>query len=383
MNAACLDAPEPLAPTVRDVSSRHDAGAARCFVLFSGHNERAVTALARYFTQAALPFAMVSAGRGDAIHRTDFAPRVAFERLDRLLDAGLFLGLAESLGPHLVLVPTTEYINDFLLGAQEVLAHPRLSLGLPPVAVYRRLTSKLDSQALLAGVPGLHMPPRRAIDDAVAPCVLKPVLNTVPGEVLYPLLCETQAELDAARRRLDPALWFAQDWVRGQSHYFCATLARDGRHAGFWQENLMQQAGGKSIVLAREGHNPGVDTDALLQRLRAAGYHGPLMVEVIVDAEGRAHYIETNPRFWGPLQLALDACPALLDLYATEQGLPPARPTPRREGVGPHWYAWAHGARRPGTRRLPMAAAMNDLERRLQEHDVYARADTAALRGRH
>jgi hypothetical protein len=390
MTASVLDTPSLGArPTVPAPALPQpactSADTARCFVLFSGHNDRAVIALARYFTQAGLPFVVVSAGPGDAIHRTAYAPRVVFERRDRLLDAGLFLRLAESLGPTLVLVPTTEYINDFLLGEPAVLAHPRLVPGLPSATIYRRLTSKLDSQALLAGVPGLHLPGRRPLAEATAPCVLKPARNTLPGEVLYPLLCDSATELADAVARLDPALWFAQDYVRGQSHYYCACLARDGHHVGFWQENLMQQAAGKSIVLAREGENPGVDTVALMQRLHAAGFHGPLMVEVIVDAAGRAHYIETNPRFWGPLQLALDACPALLDLYATEQGLPPASATPRRETAGKKRYAWAYGASRPGTRRLPAAEALAaaELERSLQCHDVYARADTIALHGRH
>lgn len=357
-------------------------GTAATFLLLSGHNERAVIALARYFTRAGLPFVVASAGAADAIRRTAYAPQVVFERIDRQVTTRLFTDLAAGLGLRLLPVPTTEFVNAFALAHADEWAGAAVDFGLPEPGLYARLTSKQHSQALLQGIPGLVMPAMAELADARAPCVLKPRVNTHGGTVLYPLLCETAAELAAARAGLDPALWFAQAFVRGQSHYFCAYLSRDGRHAGFWQENLMQQAGGKSIVLARECGNPGLSENALVARLQGLGYHGPLMLEVIATADGELHYIETNPRFWGPLQLALDACPQLLDLYATDRGLPPARPTPRKPG-GPHYYAWAQGAACGPTRALPALADVADWPHRLIDCDVYGGADTAALHACH
>ncbi|HEX6722069.1 MAG TPA: hypothetical protein VF107_10900, partial [Burkholderiaceae bacterium] len=292
--------------------------AAPVFLLFSGHNDRAVVALCRYFTRAGLPFAVVAAGRDDPILRTDHEAQVRLVRTDPVVDLALLRAvgaLAASASGPLVYCPTTEYINDFVLRRRGELAGCGLQFGLPDGDIYARLTGKQSSQALMRQVAGVKVPRALPMDALRAPCVLKPIRNVDGGAVLYPLLCDSEAALQRALAGLDTRLYFAQEFVRGQSHYLCGYLARDGRHVTFWQENLMQQPRGKSIVLARTGGNPGVDTDALMSHLHRLGYHGPLMVEFIVGADG-PYYIEVNPRFWGPLQLALDACPALLDLYA-------------------------------------------------------------------
>jgi hypothetical protein len=195
------------------------------------------------------------------------------------------------------------------------------------------------------------------------------------------MLCDSAQALDRAWAGLDTAHYFAQEYLRGQSHYLCAYLARDGRHVAFWQENLMQQAHGKSIVLARTCDNPGVDVEAVMSRVHAQNYHGPLMMEFIRTPSG-LYYIETNPRFWGPLQLALDACPALLDLFARDHGAMPCQvlePTPG----APHYYAWSRGARAPATVTHPAGAAVPNRGRLLRKHDIYARPDTVRLHDRH
>ena len=349
------------------------------FLLFSGHNERAVVTLCRYFTAAGLPFVIASAGADDAIHRTAYASRVVFERTDRAVDVGLFAHLAQGHGGALTYCPTTEFINDFVLRHRSVLAATGLRIGLPPRGVYELLTGKESSPAALAGVPGLRQIPCMPVSDARAPCVLKPVQNVQGGRVDYPLLCPDAKALDEARAQIDVSRYFAQPFVRGQSFYFCAYLGTDGGHVGYWQENLLQQPGGKSIVLARTCANPGLDEAALCRRLAALGFHGPFMMELIGNADG-LHYIEINPRFWGPLQLALDACPELLHRYAEGEGATVARtPAAAIEGC----YAWAFGARAEGLQRYPAARSLPDADRLLREHDIYNRPDTAALAGCH
>jgi hypothetical protein len=350
------------------------------FLLFSGHNERAVVALCRYFARARLDWVIVAAGRDDAILATAYRERVRFVRADRRVDAELLRALGGLAGTPLVYCPTTEFINDVLLAQREALAGSGLVCGLPPASVYRRLTSKLDSQALFDGLPGVSLP-RRFHGWPTAPCVFKPRRNVEDGRVLYPLLCPTDAALQQALARPGIGRYFAQAFVPGQSYYLCAYLARDGRRASMWQENLMQQPDGKSIVLARSVSNPGLDEAALFERLRAAGCHGPLMIEFIRSDDGTLHYIETNPRFWGPLQLALDACPAILELFVQDHGDTPRPLSPPAQA--PHVYGWSAGARVPGTVVHPAGAALPDALRLLAEHDVYARPDTQALHATH
>ena len=136
-----------------------DAGAsAPVFLLFSGHNERAVVALCRYFSRAELPFVIVSAGRDDAIRRTDYQSQVKLERLDRTVDDALLRAvgaLAADMPGPLVYCPTTEFINDFVLRRRAELAGCGLRVGLPERGVYERLTGKWASQDLLRGLPAV------------------------------------------------------------------------------------------------------------------------------------------------------------------------------------------------------------------------------------
>lgn len=357
--------------------------AERRFLLFSGHNDRAVVALCRFFEQVALPFVIVAAGKADAIHRTRWAAHVVFNRLDQVVTVDWLRLLAGSLGGELVYCPTTEFINHFVLTHREALAGCGLHIGLPDRAIYEGLTGKHSSQALMTSVCGeLHLPATQPDDQWHAPCVLKPRENVSAGRVLYPVLCPTNADLQEVLPSLDRSSYFAQDFIKGQSHYLCAYLARDGEFASFWQINLMQQGGGKSIVLARPCGNPGLDEASLFRGLHARGYHGAFMLEVIAS-QGRLYYIEVNPRFWGPLQLALDVCPDILRLFAREQGFDtPAIPAQRPENA---CYAWAYGAQQPGGVVHPAGLAMDVLERErlLSAHDIYARDDTRALQACH
>ena len=361
-----------------------EAAGAPTFLLFSGHNERAAIALCRFFAAAGLDALIVASGPSDAIHRTVHADRVLINRVDRRVDVTLFAAAVEAADRALVYVPTTEFINQFVLDHRAAVETAGVHVGLPAAEVYARLTGKFASQQLVHALCGLAPPSMGNLDEACAPCVLKPRENIVGAAVLYPRLCLSDTTLKSARRGLDPDLWFAQHYVEGQSHYLCGYLARSGTRAWYWQDNLLQQPDGKSIVLARTGRDPGVDADALFDGLAAIGYHGPFMLELIRDREGALHYIEINPRFWGPLQLALDACPRLLTLFARDHGAAVAEPAP--PAAGPHWYAWAHGARLRPHRVYPLADDLGPPAARallLKHHDVYARDDTRALHGNH
>lgn len=357
--------------------------AARRFLVFSGHNDRAVVALCRFFDQAGLPFAIVAAGEGDAIHRTRWRGHVVFNRRDPVVTVAWLRELADSQG-ELVYCPTTEFINHFLLQHRAELQGCGLHIGLPDKAMYDELTGKRSSQALMTALcPELRLPVNQPDGQWRAPCVLKPRENVNQGKVLYPLLCRSTQELDQALTGLDRDAYFAQDFVLGQSYYLCGYLSRDGQWASFWQVNLMQQPGGKSIVLARPCANPGLDEARLFQGLHARGYHGAFMLEVIASGR-RLYYIEVNPRFWGPLQLALDVCPELLRLFAREQGFSGVPPLPATQ-PDEACYAWAFGAHQPGCVVHPAGQTMLpvELDNMLYTHDVYARDDTLALHACH
>ena len=118
----------------------------RRFLIFSGHNDRAVVTLCRFFDQARLPFVIVAAGKDDAIHDTAWRDRVIFNRLDKIIEVNWLRQLATSAQPDsLVYCPTTEFINDFLLLHRAELQGCGLEIGLPAAKVYAELTSKAQN----------------------------------------------------------------------------------------------------------------------------------------------------------------------------------------------------------------------------------------------
>ena len=204
--------------------------------------------------------------------------------------------------------------------------------------------------------------------------------NILQGQVRYPLLCHSSSELQIAMAETDEADWFAQEWIDGQSHYLCAYLDRHGGWDAIWQKNLVQQPNGKSIVLACTGSNPGLDVERVMRGLHQLGYRGPFMMEIIEDSQGRLHFIEVNPRFWGPLELCRRAYPALLQRFVCDMTESPSPPTCAL-AVPDTTYAWAFGAQQQPWHVYPAAAnfSTTDLRHQLQTHDVYAAPDTQAL----
>ena len=364
------------------------------FVLFSGHNDRAVITLCRFFDRFSIPFLIVCSSGMDALSRTDWSSASVLSRIDRALDVSLFdvvmQAVKSTFGANArpIYCPTTEFMNQFVLKERRALSQLGWTIMLPSAEIYHEVTNKVTSKDIVKRLAGIAAPTELPWADLKAPCVLKPIENISGNEVNYPRLCHTDSELKKALSEIDTQFWFAQSWVDGQSYYLCAYITSDGRNAHFWQQNLLQQPGGKSVVLARTISNPGMPVDPFLRELFAAGYRGPLMLEIIIDATGEFNFIEINPRFWGPLQLALSACPRILELFADDAGfvLTPENAVDEDRAVNTHWYAWSLGAQLPECKRYPALAAieaLHPLPELLELWDVYAAPDTKYLHDRH
>jgi hypothetical protein len=286
---------------------------------------------------------------------------------------------------ELIYCPTTEFINAFVLENRQKLELLCIRLIMPSAEIYNQLTNKSCSTYLIHEICCLKTPPRIDWRDAVAPCVFKPNSNIHDGAVLYPILCFSTREVHETRALLSPDEWFVQKYIPGQSYYLCGYLSRSGEFCFYWQTNLMQQANGKSIVLARTGNNPGLDEVQFFEGLAEMGYFGPIMMEIIEGTDNQLYFIEINPRFWGPLQLTVDACPDIFNLYASDAELGGSIASQSLvQKTGTYWYAWAKGAQDAQCRLYPAADEFGDaeLQNLLQIHDVYRRDDTRGLQGR-
>ncbi|UTW14261.1 hypothetical protein [Marinobacterium rhizophilum] len=357
----------------------------KVFVVFSGHNERAVISLCRFFCLYELPFAIISSTSEDIIFKTDWSGKIVFSRLDKGLDLILFEESAEVIksiygsDARLVYCPTSEYLNFFVLGNRDSLDGFGWFINMPSIDIYEEITGKKSSLSFLKSQFGLSAPEELAEGEINAPCVFKPKENINKGSVYYPKICFSCEDIEVARKSIELSDWFVQRYVLGHSYYLCGYLSRDGRFAHYWQSNLLQQSGGKSIVLAKSSSNPGVNVDELVSYLFSCRYWGAFMMEVIKSNDGKIYFIEINPRFWGPLQLALDYCPSVLELFAKDCGFYVKKVPILNEKV--YWYAWFKGAKNSKCRKYPSLEGVSNkiIEKLLSDHDVYARSDSTAL----
>ena len=82
-----------------------------------------------------------------------------------------------------------------------------------------------------------------------------------------------------------------------------------GRPVAFFAHRRLRErppSGGVSVLSESVGLDPYL-RELSRRILDHVGWHGVAMVEFKVCADGRPHLMEVNPRFWGSLQLAVDA----------------------------------------------------------------------------
>jgi predicted ATP-grasp superfamily ATP-dependent carboligase len=198
---------------------------------------------------------------------------------------------------------------------------PGVRIPFPDAGTFRR---SCDKAAVLeaAAIAGLHVPQQRIVtspefdvDDLEYPIVVKPARSV--GEADGTRLkvgvrhAATAADLRSLARSLPPQafpLLLQQRIVGPGMGVFL--LVHEGRLiASFAHRRLREKPPAGGVSVYRES----VAMDGALLRqsmslLSRLGWDGVAMVEYKVDATtGRAFIMEINGRFWGSLQLAVDA----------------------------------------------------------------------------
>lgn len=346
-------------------------------LIFSGYNQRTVIALCRYFTDIEHPFCIVSCGNDDPIYKTDYSEKVILERKNKLLTTALFVDIARCCERELVYIPTSEFLNLFMLSNSGFLRSINIITGMPDKDIYCQITDKWACQGLLKDQTEISLVEMFDLADERVPCVIKPYQNIKNGKVLYPFICKTKDDLKKAKDSICSRDFFMQRYLDGQSYYYCAYLASDGCFDGYWQANLLQQPNGKSMVLAKICDNPGLQVDGLMEIISKTGYFGPLMIELIHNEDG-FYFIEINPRFWGPLQLCIDCFPQLLDAFIWEWF---DRKAVSSKTNSEGFYSWYYGAKQylHTLKSYPELKNISDVENQMLAADVYSRPDTVQL----
>lgn len=242
--------------------------------------------------------------------------------------------------------PTTEISSQLILLEPQALQGARL-----PFAELGQVMALADKWELVqtAARAGVQHPRSAHYPDAAAllgdaanipatyPVVLKPCqsrrwlgdrwLDTTVH------IARSEAEL---RQLLQDKIYFRshpfmlQEFIPGHGAGLFALYDR-GRPVTFFAHRRLREKpprGGVSVLSASAPLDPQLQA-AAIKLLDAVQWHGVAMIEFRVTAAGEPYLMEVNTRFWGSLQLAIDAgvdFPALLLQVCNGQPTPPVPP---------------------------------------------------------
>lgn len=233
---------------------------------------------------------------------------------------------------------------------------PGVVIPLPPEDVFRAACDKRRLMEAAAAV-GIAVPRQRVVERP------EDRLEIGPNELAYPVVLKpARSVVETGAGRAKTGVVHAADWVRLQAaladlppaaypvlvqQRVCGPgtglflLMWDGRPRALFAHRRLREkppSGGVSVYRESVAPDPALAAraEALLGGL---GWQGVAMVELKVDAStGVPYLMEVNGRFWGSLQLAVDAgvdFPRLL-LDAAFGGAA-APPPPWRPGVRSRW----------------------------------------------
>ncbi|WP_026971954.1 ATP-grasp domain-containing protein [Aliagarivorans marinus] len=235
-------------------------------------------------------------------------------------------------------LPMTEISSRLLLAHQAQL--PDLAMPFAPLEVVTQLSDKVQLTQRAQQL-GLAVPETRYLNDASEldssscefPCVLKPYLSRIyQGDHWL----STEVHIIHNPQQLEQALqlpyfqghpFMLQAFVPGHGGGIFCYYQRGRMAAHFAHCRLREKppGGGVSVLSESRAADPQL-LAAAQQLLDDANWHGVAMVEFRIGDDGTAYLMEVNTRFWGSLQLAIDAgvdFPKLLLAGESAAALPP------------------------------------------------------------
>lgn len=318
-------------------------------LIFSGFNTRAVVAFCRSATRLNVPFHILASSEQDPILMTPYASSVYLTRENLSLEPAAVIGWIEGIRKanhydRLVVLPTSEFLNRFLLENRAALENAGCYVPLASMELYKQVSGK-QSFAELCSQFGLAAPQEFNTMPTKVPFVAKPrrYASTRTGKQLKPWLL-TSAELVERFRQCEiPDDFFFQEMATGRSVYLLYYVSRTDQDVLYSQENLMQQCNGGSIIIARRStsHEQPI-AQQYLKMFKELGYWGVLMLELKDTPEGYV-MIEANPRFWGPFQFVIDNRVPILDQFLIECGFELEPAIDSSEPGDIPYYFWSGG----------------------------------------
>src|SRR6266404_3625544 len=166
------------------------------------------------------------------------------------------------------------------------------------------------------------------------PVVLKPHRSMIASRgrwiatsVQYARSVEELKEIAARYEYFSQHPFMIQEYIPGQAEGVFALFDRGKPIVFFGHRRLRERPPTGGVSVLSESIEPNPEAKKMARAiLKTVGWHGVAMVEFKVSAGGTPYLMEVNGRFWGSLQLAIDAgvdFPWLLYQLATGRAVDP------------------------------------------------------------
>jgi predicted ATP-grasp superfamily ATP-dependent carboligase/protein-tyrosine-phosphatase len=221
------------------------------------------------------------------------------------------------------LFPMTDLAVE-LIGEHKERVGLAITLPIPSLRQYRKLSDKYQLMAW-AKEQGISIPRTLFVPDGEVtkvidqvtkwPVVVKPGRSLLKVEGMWKKTTVLYAHDPYDLLRLYQEVWYLkwpsllQERISGEGQGVFGLFSRGEPLALFAHRRLRERPPSGGVSVLRESIPlPPQMTDYALRVVKSADWHGVAMVEFKVDRDSQVPYLmEVNGRFWGSLQLAIDA----------------------------------------------------------------------------
>jgi len=322
----------------------------KALLIFSGSNDRAIIAFCRYAEIVKIDYAIVANGEEDLIFLTEYKKNVISIREKNHLSNDNILLYAEVVKSkfsvnEVLILPSTEYLNRFLLDNQIVLNSNNITFGLCNKELYQKISDKHDFGTLCKKYE-IKTPKEFSYKPDVFPYVIKPkkYFNSKLQVNFKPSIINNVKEEQEFLLDKNKSEFYFQEYIGGKSIYLLYYFFKNGDYTNYSQENLLQQHNGGSMILCKSSnyHQDPILMKNFTKLFLGEGFIGLVMVEVKLY-KNQYYMIEANPRIWGPSQLILDAQMSLFNDFSIENKLIEKCNKKANEYINNTVYFWSGG----------------------------------------
>lgn len=297
-------------------------------LIFSGFNQRAIISFIRTLGKNRINFAIIALSKTDEIFLTKYKQNVlAVRKNTNLVLSDLINSVRKVRGKlpseEYVIAPTTESLNRFLLQNRHEFEKINCFIPLVDKELYETVSNKYSFGELCKNHK-IKTPRELDVTHIKKyPIVIKPkqYYSSVNNEILAPIIVQNESEYRKFKNKYKIDDFYIQEYVGGKSIYLLYYFHSNGEVYKFSQENLIQQFGGKSMLVAKTSNFHESDESVKYEELfKNINYFGLVMIEV-KQYNNNNYMIEANPRFWGPSQLFVDAGINLFECFLQDIGV--------------------------------------------------------------